>query len=347
MPLPSPGASTMHARKSVSIAALAHPRMLATSITLPLEILRAAAQATADKPTPRVVLHLLTNDGKTLELADGLSLNTTMPDQAERPDVLLIPAIWRNPRWVLRHHSWQIDFIRHCIDGGSRICSVGSGSFLVAETGLLDGRDATTHWHWFDAFEQRFPAVRLRRDQLITQSEQIFCVGSVNSIADLMVYLSGLLFSRSAALAIENQFSPEIRRRFSPHSLLAPNDHHSDEKVLDAQLALRHRLQEPLDLKSLAASVELSPRTLNRRFKLATGLSPGAYLTASRIAEARTLLHHSNLDIGEVGWTVGYRDASRFSRQFKTLTGMSPRRYRTAVRGKSFNAADTLDNKAR
>jgi len=325
----------------LSLAALVHPRMLATSITLPLEILRAAAQAHRAHRRTKVQLTLLAETSGYLELADGLSLRTEQAEANFRPDILLIPAIWRNPRWVLTKHAWQLPLIKHYAELGSQICSVGSGSFLVAETGVLDGGSATTHWRWLDQFAETFPKVRLRRDQLITQHGQVFCVGSVNSIADLMVYFSGQLFSREVAVSIENQFSPEIRRRFTPHGLTGSNNEHTDEQILDAQLALRQQLQNPPTLTSLAQATGLTPRTLNRRFKAATGITPREYLNQARIEEAQSLLHHSNLPIAEVGWQVGFRDAGRFAAYFRQRIGVTPRDYRTAVRGKSFNASTT------
>lgn len=328
--------STLAPNKTFTVTALAHPRMLATSITLPLEILRAAAQASRTRPTPNVRLQLVAETPGVVTLAEGLSLSTEAIAPELNPDMLLVPAIWRNPHWVLHHHRWQIAIIDRAIQQGSLVCSVGTGSYLVAETGHLDGIQATTHWHWFDDFATSYPQVKLRRDQLITQSDRIFCVGSVNSIADLMVYLAGKLFSPASARAIENQFSPEIRRRFAPHALGSVADSHNDEKVLDAQLHLLNNLQLPLNLPELARTVALTPRTLTRRFKNAVGLSPGGYLNYLRMEEARTLLNHSNLAISDVGWSVGINDASVFAQRFKRDAGMTPKQYRQAVRGKSF-----------
>ena len=152
-----------------------------------------------------------------------------------------------------------------------------------------------------------------------------------------MVYLSGLLFSRATALAIENQFSPEIRRRFSPHALNQTHAAHSDEPVMDVQILLRQNLQSPPDLSSLANIVGMTARTLSRRFKQAVGMTTGEYLNNLRVEEARSLLHHSNLSVAEVGWSVGYNNPSAFSRQFRRQVGVTPRQYRTAVRGKTFS----------
>ena len=318
------------------VAALVHPRVLATSVSLPLEILKAAAESSQSRPRLTVASQLISKEGEPLELVEGFTLQTVSRAELTLPDILIIPAIWRNPRWVLHHEEWQLDVIRRCIDHGSWVACVGTGSFLLAASGALEHRAATTHWHWFDDFERHFPAVRLRRDQLITQSSHIFCVGSVNSVADLMVYLCSQLFSSTAARTIENQFSPEIRRRFAPHEFGREGDSHTDEKVMDGQLALNERLSEPLDLTGLARSLGVSTRTLNRRFREATGVTPGTYLTQRRIEEARTLLMDTNLSIAEIGWQVGYRDPSRFTQHFKRHAGVTPRQYRAATRGKRF-----------
>ena len=324
-------------KQHLNIVTLAHPRMLATSMTLPVEILRAAAQANLTRPRQSVSLHVMAKAPGNIELADGLSLASQGFDPDVSADVLLIPAIWRNPHRVLKEERWQLDLITTAAARGTTICSVGTGSYLLAETGLLDNRVATTHWHWFDDFSRKFPLVKLRRDRLITQSNGLFCVGSVNSIADLMVYLATSLFSLKSATAIENQFSPEIRRRFTPHELGELGESHDDEKILDAQIYLQNNFKDRLDLNALSRLVELNPRTFNRRFKAALGVTPSSYINNLRMEEAKGLLHHSNLPIAEIGWAVGIQDSSHFAQCFRLHAGVSPRQFREAVRGKSFS----------
>ena len=333
------------AQPTIRAAALLNRRTLASSVTLPMEIMQAAAQAMSresdsssrdKKHRPQVEFSLLSSRGGLLSLESGITIDTQALDSAPELDLLLIPAIWRHPRWVIRQHPEHIAFIAQAIARATTICSVGSGSFLLAETGLMGAVTATTHWHWFDEFERRYPNIKLRRDQLITQSGGIYCVGSVNSIADLWVYFCSQWFSRSVALAIENQFSPEIRRRFSPSDLQSRRHTHSDEVVMDIQFTLRANLREAPSIAAIAKRHSLSVRTLNRRFVAATSLTPSQYLQQLRLEEARALLHHSNLPIGEVAWTVGVNDGSRFAEQFRRTYGVTPREFRRAVRGKSF-----------
>jgi transcriptional regulator GlxA family with amidase domain len=215
---------------------------------------------------------------------------------------------------------------------------VGTGSCLLAEAGLLDGKAATTHWNYFDQFARRYPQVRLKTRHLITQSENIYCVGSVNSIADLMVHISEEWFGVRIARAVENQFSPEIRSSFraAAYQTEADSSHH-DETVIEAQQWLREHLGQPLGIARLAARLDITPRTLNRRFRQATGMSPQAYLQGLRINQARELLKHSNLGVAEIAWQLGLQDASYFSQLFRRHCGMSPLSYREAVRGKLFD----------
>jgi transcriptional regulator GlxA family with amidase domain len=203
---------------------------------------------------------------------------------------------------------------------------------------LLDARPATTHWNYFEHFSQRYPAVDLKSRHLITQSDNIYCVGSVNSIADLMVHIVEEWFGSRIAQAVENQFSPEIRRSFraAAYQNEADSSHH-DELMAQAQQWLQSHLSSPVSMTLLAKQLRLSPRTLNRRFKHATGITPLSYLQNLRIAGAKDLLRHSNLTVGDIAWQQGIQDVSYFSQLFRRHCGMSPLHYREAVRGKLFN----------
>jgi transcriptional regulator GlxA family with amidase domain len=322
-------------------AAVLYPQALATSVTLPLEILQAASQmaSVANRGASQVRFLLAGRDCQQIKLGSGV---TFQPDIAfaDLPplDLLLLPAIWRNPLPAVTAAKDWINLLREYAAKGTRICSVGTGSYLLAEAGLLDGRPATTHWNYFDQFSRRYPTVDLKSRHLITQSDNIYCVGSVNSIADLMVHIVEDWFGSHIARAIENQFSPEIRRSFRAAAYQnEANSSHHDEVVAQAQQWLQSNLSTPISMNLLADRFQLSPRTLNRRFKQATGMSPLSYLQSLRIAAAKDLLRHSNLTVGDIAWQQGIQDVSYFSQLFRRHCGMSPLKYRAAVRGKLFN----------
>ena len=152
-----------------------------------------------------------------------------------------------------------------------------------------------------------------------------------------MVYLCSEIFSMRAARHIENQFSPEIRQRFSPSPVGGPRDLHTDELVADAQLEIARDLRSIPSVPDLARRLGVSARTLTRRFKYAAGLSIGDYVLQRRLDEAQALLRRTNLAITEVAFAVGLTDPSNFTRAFKKQIGLTPTRYRSAVRDKAFS----------
>ncbi len=332
-----PGPYTMH-----TVAAVLYPQALASSVTLPMEILQAASQMASvgeRRAGSRVRFLLAGQNTAPVTLGSGVILQPELA-LADLPplDLLLLPAIWRNPLPAVRGaQDWRV-LLREQAAKGTRICSVGTASYLLAEAGLLDGRPATTHWNYFEQFSRRYPAVDLKTRHLITQSDNIYCVGSVNSIADLMVHIVEEWFGSQIARAVENQFSPEIRRSFraAAYQNEADSSHH-DEVVAQAQQWLQSRLSSPVSMALLATQLRLTPRTLNRRFKRATGMTPLSYLQSLRITAAKELLRHSNLTVGDIAWQQGIQDVSYFSQLFRHHSGMSPLQYRAAVRGKLFN----------
>jgi len=324
-----------------TVAAVLYPSALATSVTLPMEILQAASQMAAaarQERQPSVNFLLAAADTKPIKLATGITLQPDLAlDMLPPLDMLLLPAIWRNPVPTINAARTWLHYLREFAAAETRICSVGTASCLLAEAGLLTGKPATTHWNYFDKFASRYPDVNLKPRHLITQSERIYCVGSVNSIADLMVHIIEEWFGSRVARAIENQFSPEIRQSFQGAAYQSePEGSHHDETVLEGQQWLQDHLNQSISIAELAQVLGISGRSLNRRFTQATGFSPQAYLQSQRIARARDLLRSSNLSVSEVAWQVGLQDVSYFSKLFRQHAGMTPLAYRSAVRGKLF-----------
>jgi len=324
-----------------TVSAVIYPGALASSVILPMEILQASSQmASASgrsrQPQVRFLLSAPTTDA--IKLASGISLTPDVRlDNLPALDLLLLPAIWRNPRPTIRAAKEWVRILRAIAARGTRICSVGTASCLLAEAGLLAGKPATTHWNYFKQFARRYPDVELKTRHLITESDGIYCVGSVNSVADVMVHIIEEWFGSRISRAIENQFSPEIRLPFRGAAYQSePDSSHPDELVLEGQQWLRDHLGQPLSIADLAESLMISSRSLNRRFKAATGYSPQAWLQSQRIASAKGLLRHSNLPVSEIAWQVGLQDVSYFSRLFRQHCEITPLRYREMVRGKLF-----------
>ena len=328
-----------------------YPEALATSATLPAEILHAAAQLSRTRRQRGIdsqvaLLGLESATAITLDAGLQLRLDGAFA-QLDACDLLILPAIWRHPRRVLKRFEPWLPRLQQLYAGGCTICSVGTASALLAEAGLLDGRPGTTHWHDFERFAAAYPRVALKRRHLITQSDRLYCAGSVNSIADFMVHMIEGWFGDQIARAVEAQFSPEARQSFETAAFLqqSPGTHH-DALVREAQDFMQQHPGEPHSVGGLATLTGLSERSFGRRFRKATGDTPMRYLLALRLREARALLQHSDLSIADIAWRCGFSSPSRFTQAFRRANELSPRAFRDAVRGKRFsdsagNSADT------
>ncbi len=324
------------------INALLLPRSLGTSLTLPLEMLEAArAIARSLGSTVTTQIRLVSLDGQPVRLNGGLRIAADCAlEQAPYADLVLIPGLWRSPRPLLNRHpellAWLVEQHRR----GALLVAAGAGVYLPAAAGLLDQQPATTHWYWFDHFAHTFPAIKLKRHHLITLGNRVYCAGSVNSVADLCVHLLEQAFDAQIAKRIAQQFSHEVRRDYRSVAYTEIGARHQDELIIELQQYLHEHLAEPLRVERLAAMAGISVRTLHRRFKQATDLSPGAYLQQRRLQLAQELLRDTNLEISAIAEQIGYTEAAHFSRQFKQETQLSPSAFRRTLRGKLFSLPD-------
>jgi len=322
------------------ITVVTYPQALASSIGLAVEMLNAASelrQISALRARPLKIVTAQLAPGRT-RLCGGLSLNAEERiKDIRKTDLVILPALWRNPQTALKQQAALLPWLTQQADTGAQLAAAGTASCFLAAAGLLDGKPATTHWAYFDEFEKRYPHAQLQRRHLITQAGNLYCVGSVNSIADLMVHFISESFGEKIARRVESQFSPEIRQPYAKHLYAASGTHaHADEEIIQTQYFLQSNYQNSIDMTALAQQHGFAIRTFNRRFKLATGLSPVDYLQQRRLQAAASLLRDSNLTVAEIGQQVGYGDASYFAKLFRRQFSMTPQKYRESVRGKLF-----------
>lgn len=327
--------------KKVTIIAL--PKALGSTLTIPLEMLSAANDiARARRQKGKIIeIELVSGIENTqVQLSGGLVMscqNTIASSTASA--LIFIPGIWGNPRASLNKLEFLLQWLRKQYEDGSILCSTVTGSFLLAEAGLLDGKSATTHWRFFDDFDKCYPQVKLQRKRFITCEDNLYCTGSVNAVRDIMLHFVEQLYGDSIANEISRQFTHELKRSYE--SLLLNEDQqrsHHDEEVIKIQEWLESNYQTCIQIKNVAAKFQLSVRSLNRRFKLATNSSPLQYLQELRLNNAKDLLKKSNLAVSEVADLVGYQDASYFTSLFKNRNAVTPNEYRSLVRNKLFLA---------
>lgn len=315
--------------------------MLATSMTLPIEMFRAAENAARVQSRHVQPLNIVTAGltSDSVQTAAGFSLSPDHTlDEITETDILFLPALWRNPKLSLRQNPRLLSWIQRLHKQGTLICSVGIGVSFLAETGLLNNKAATTHWYYFDRFQKNYPSIQLKRQHFIVQADRLFTAASVNAFADLTVFLIQKIYNQLVAMHVERHFSHEVRKAYSSTSFVNEHSQHPDEDIVQVQAWLQDNYHQEITIKALAEQFELSVRSLNRRFKAATSITPLNYLQQVRIDAAKDLLKNSNLSIYEVSCQVGYQDLSHFNRLFKRLLTTNPKKYRDMVRAKLFSA---------
>lgn len=332
-------AQPRHAIQHITVLAL--EQMLGSSAANPMEMLEAARARLKVNRDANIhfKIEVAAPEIESLSLLGGLQIrpHRTLAE-IETTDLIVIPALWRNPANTLyQHKETTIPWLLKQYLAGASIMAVGTGVSLVGEAGILNGKAATTHWHYLDKFAQDYPLVNLQRKHLLTQSGRIYCAASVSSAADMMVHWLGLVFGKALSLQVEQQFSPEVRSAFETKVFHAEmGSQHPDEIVANIQSWLQQNLTEHLDVSALARQAQLSARQLSRRFKKVSGKTLGQYQQHLRCLEAKDLLKNTDMAIADIGATVGYSDISYFGRIFQRYSGQSPKSYRNKVRHKLF-----------
>lgn len=319
-------------------------QMLVTSSTLPMEMLMAAESylhARRRKPQVRLVIQTLSQSSDSLPRGPfGLRWENTLTiEDPAQHDLIYIPGLWRNPQPILARHQPTLDWLAQQHHNGSIISAVGTGCCFLAEAGLLNDKAATTHWHYFDQFQQRYPEIHLKRQHFITRAGNLYCAASINSLADLTVHFIQRFFGRAAASHVERHFSHEIRQSYESSVFFEDiHNRHPDEDIIQIQIWMQDNYHREIQIGDIAQRFSMSLRTLNRRFRSATGQSPVEYLQEIRINIARDLLKTSNLSLSEIADKVGYQDSSHFNHLFKKIVTVTPAAYRKTVRGKLFSS---------
>jgi len=257
----------------------------------------------------------------------------SLPAASGSPSVLILPPSLAepiSPEAATPYRDWLCQQHRD----GVRLASICAGAFLLAETGLLDGRTATTHWLYVERFATRFPAVRLDVDQLLIDGEDLVTAGGLMAWTDLGLrlvdrYLGAKRMLDTARILVIDP--PGRQQRY--YSAFSPRLSHGDGAVLAVQEWLQQTGAQDIALDTLAQRAGLEPRTFLRRFRRATGMTTTAYCQQLRVGRARELLQASRLPLERVAWEVGYSDPGAFRKVFTRVVGLSPGDYRRRFGG--------------
>jgi transcriptional regulator GlxA family with amidase domain len=254
---------------------------------------------------------------------------------SDRPhaDIIVIPELWLGPdQHLAGQYREVIDWIRDSYKNGAFIYSVCSASLLLAETGLLDGREATSHWGYQQLFERHYPKIRFRPEPNLCFADaagRLVTAGGATSWHDLVLHIISRHASPAEALRIAKVYLLKTHDEGQlPYRPLVKPLPHPDAKVRDCEAWLTRHFRQTSAIARAVQHSRMPARTLKRRFKAATGLSCVDYLQNLRVEAAKRLLESSKRSADDISADVGYQDPSFFRRLFSRRTGMTPMRYR-------------------
>ncbi|OJV18051.1 MAG: AraC family transcriptional regulator [Dyadobacter sp. 50-39] len=268
---------------------------------------------------------------KEFELYDGLFAirpHTTVPRIA-RTDLIIIPSLQHDVVKPLERNAEIIDWIAGQYRQGAEVASICTGAFLLAATGLLDGKNCSTHWNAAAQFKSRFPQVNLVTDQVITDEQGIYTNGGAFSFLNLLLYLVEKYYDRETAIYCSKVFQIDIDRNSqSPFIMFTGQKSHGDDMVRQAQEYIERHIDGKFSFEDLAANFMINRRSFDRRFIRATGNTPATYQQRVRVEVAKKAFETTRKPVQEVMFESGYTDVKAFREIFRKLTGLSPLEYR-------------------
>ncbi len=250
-------------------------------------------------------------------------------EEISQTDLIIIPAIFGDYQTSFKENEDFVPWIIQQYKNGAEVATMCIGSFFLAQTGLLTGKQCATHWAHANAFRSMFPEIKLVDDRIMTAEDGIYTSGGAYSFLNLILYLIEKYAGREMAILISKTFLIDIEKSSqSPFTIFRGQMEHQDNAVKKAQLYIEENYQEKLSVEALADQFAVSRRSLERRFKKATSNTISQYIQRVKVEAAKNKLETGRNTINEVMYDVGYADIKSFRNTFRKYTGMSPVTYR-------------------
>lgn len=319
------------------IALLALHNTIATTLLGPMDVFFQAGQLWnyihGLPPTPLFDVKIVSVDGKPVQCLNNIRLQPHGAiDQIDETDLIVVPSVTDIAR-TAKYGQAALQWLRRHHRRGAHIASVCTGAFFLAETGLLDGKTATTHWGFVDLFRRMYPRVRLKPERLITDEGDLYCAGALAAGIDLAIYLVEKYCGRQTALQCSKALIHDMGRTSqAPYSVFQFQKNHCDEAIKRAQQWIEKYYAQAVDLNEVAQLHGMSRRTFERRFKHATGDTPLAYLQRTRVEAAKRMLENHLGTFNEISYRLGYENSSHFREVFKKHAGLLPSEYQNHFR---------------
>jgi transcriptional regulator GlxA family with amidase domain len=283
-------------------------------------------------PEPRFDVEIVSLDGLPVIGFNQARIHPHRPaEDVEDTDLIIIGSFMDLE--TLSTCRAGIPWLRHHFERGATLASICSGAFFLAETGLLDGKRAATHWGLADEFRRRYPRVRLDPDLVVADEGRLLTSGACTSYIDLAVYLIERFCGSSVALqASKGMLHDFSRSSQTPYCVYLPKRDHGDDQILSVQACMENDFARDFNMDLIARNNGMSRRTFERRFKSATGDTPLVFLQRIRVEAAKQLLESGRRTCDEVAYRVGYEDSGFFRRVFVKYTGLRPSDYQMKFR---------------
>ncbi|HSB98718.1 MAG TPA: helix-turn-helix domain-containing protein [Burkholderiaceae bacterium] len=274
------------------------------------------------------------------EAAGALPLASGVPIQVQRPidaidacDIVIVPSLLLlGQHWQKGRYPRLAEWLRQMHSRGAVLCSACSGIFLLAETGLFDGKAATVHYNYARLFNDAFPQVPIHPERVLVvsgQREDLVSSGASATWHDMVLYLIARFAGATDAQDIARAYALQWHHDgLAPYITFEGKRDHGDAEIESAQRWLSTHFSVANPVEQMIRRSRLAERTFKRRFTAATGLAPIAYVQRLRIEDAKRRLERTDASVDEIGWRVGYEDAAFFRRLFKRTTGLAPGAYR-------------------
>lgn len=247
----------------------------------------------------------------------------------KKTDLIFVPALSGDLPAALKKNEAYIPWIVKQHAMGAEVASLCIGAFLLASTGLLNGKKCSTHWIYANEFREMFPEITLVDDRIITEEDGLYSSGGATSYFNLLVYLIEKYAGREMAILIAKFFAIEIDRKSqSPFVMFSGQKKHEDESIKQAQEFIEKNVTERISVEELAVRFAIGRRHFERRFKKATNNTPVEYIQRVKIEAAKKYLENSRKNVNEIMYEVGYSDTKAFRTVFKKITGLSPIDYK-------------------
>jgi len=267
----------------------------------------------------------------TIELNNGLF--TVHPNrllnEVEQTDLIFVPALFGNMAQAISLNEAVIPWLVDQYNKGAEVASLCVGAFLLASTGLLNGKRCSTHWGFQEEFKEMFPKVELVQGGIVTEENGIYSSGGAHSYWNLLLYLLEKYSNRETAILASKYFAIDIDRNSqASFSIFKGQKNHYDKEILESQEYIERNFQNKFITIELAKLARLGRRTFERRFKEATSNSVMEYVHRIKVEAAKRQFETTRANINEVMYDVGYNDSKSFRVIFKKVTGITPNEYR-------------------